>query len=59
MVTDLRKAAVMRRAARTLAAEIGRSPEIVLAELEEAVDAGLLRVTRNGVQAAIPDEVEQ
>lgn len=55
MTTSKREALVLRRHAEHLARELGQTPEQVLASLREAIDAGLIRVTRRGIQATVPE----
>lgn len=50
---------VLRALSVQLAKELGRSADVVHTELLEAVDAGLLRVTRTGVEAVVPNEMTE
>ncbi len=58
MVSAERRERVLQRFAAQLARETRQTPEAVRAQLQEAIDAGLLRVTRTGLQATIPPDVE-
>jgi hypothetical protein len=42
-----------------LANETGQDPEKVAAELDQAIDAGLLELTPDGLRIAIPGEGER
>lgn len=50
-----RRERVLDACARQLARELGRTAEQVRRELQEAIDVGLLRVTRTGLRATLPD----
>ena len=51
-----RRERILRTLAEHLATEMGQDPDQVYRELQEAVSAGLLRVTRRGVEATIPEQ---
>jgi predicted ArsR family transcriptional regulator len=49
-----RRERILRTLAAQLARELGITQQAAAEQLQEGIDAGLLRVTRNGVQATIP-----
>ena len=47
---------IIRLFAAELAPELRQSPDQVIASIREAIDAGLLTVSRNGLRIAIPTD---